>query len=47
MAQIYSRIVATGSALPERATTNDDLAHELSLRHIETSDGWIRTRTGI
>ncbi len=47
MAQIFSRIVATGSALPERATTNDDLANELSLRHIETSDEWIRTRTGI
>ena len=37
----------TSSALPERATTNDDLANELSLRHIETSDEWIRTRTGI
>lgn len=47
MAQIYSRIVATGSALPEKAMTNAQLAQELSLRNIETSDEWIRTRTGI
>ncbi len=47
MASIYSRIVATGSALPQRALTNAALAQELSLRNIETSDEWIRTRTGI
>lgn len=47
MPQLYSRIVATGSALPEKATTNVQLADELSLRGIQTSDEWIRSRTGI
>ena len=37
-----SRIVATGRALPRTALTNNDLA-----RYMETSDEWIRTRTGI
>lgn len=36
------RIVGTGSALPERVVTNDELASFL-----DTSDAWIRTRTGI
>ena len=38
----YSRIVGTGSYLPERVMTN----HEFAAR-LETSDEWIRTRTGI
>lgn len=42
MAQIYSRIIATGSALPERVLTNADLE-----KFVDTSDEWIRTRTGI
>ena len=42
MAQIYSRIVATGSALPERVLTNADLE-----KFVETSDEWIHSRTGI
>ena len=33
---------AVGAYLPERVVTNDDLAHEL-----DTSDEWIRERTGI
>ena len=37
-----SRIVATGRALPRTAVTNSDLA-----RVMDTSDEWIRTRTGI
>lgn len=36
------RIVGTGSALPHRIVTNDDLAAMM-----DTSDEWIRTRTGI
>lgn len=36
------RILGTGSALPERAVTNDDLSEFL-----DTSDEWIGTRTGI
>jgi 3-oxoacyl-[acyl-carrier-protein] synthase-3 len=38
----YSRIVGTGSYLPARVVTNDDLA-----KMIDTSDEWIRSRTGI
>jgi 3-oxoacyl-[acyl-carrier-protein] synthase III len=39
-----SRIVGTGTYLPERVVTNDDLAQTMG---IETSDAWIRERTGI
>ena len=44
---IYSRIVASGSYLPPRVVTNDDLAAELAGRGIETSNDWIVERTGI
>lgn len=43
----YSRITGTGSYLPPRRVTNDDLARELATRGIETSDQWIVERTGI
>lgn len=39
---MFSRIIGTGSYLPEKVVTNDDLA-----RRVDTSDEWIRTRTGI
>jgi 3-oxoacyl-[acyl-carrier-protein] synthase-3 len=39
---IYSRIAGTGSYLPPRVMTNDELAARL-----DTSDAWIRSRTGI
>ena len=39
---IWSRIVGTGSYLPAKIVTNDDLA-----KRMDTSDEWIRTRTGI
>ena len=39
---IYSRIVGTGSYLPEKVMTNAEFAARL-----ETSDEWIRERTGI
>jgi len=38
----YSRIIGTGSYLPENVLTNDDLA-----KMVDTSDQWIRERTGI
>jgi 3-oxoacyl-[acyl-carrier-protein] synthase-3 len=38
----YARILATGSALPERIVTNADLE-----KMVDTSDEWIRSRTGI
>lgn len=37
-----SRICGTGSALPKKEVTNDDLG-----KIIETSDEWIKSRTGI
>jgi len=40
--RIYSRIAGTGSYLPEKMLTNDDLA-----KIVDTSDEWIRSRTGI
>src|SRR5471030_3243488 len=39
---IYSRIAGTGSYLPPRIVTNEEFAQRL-----ETSDAWIRERTGI
>ena len=47
MKRRYARIVATGSALPDRVVTNDELARDLGGRGIETSDEWIVARTGI
>lgn len=47
IAPIYSRVTGTGSALPERIVTNDDLAADLATRGIETSHQWIFERTGI
>lgn len=38
----YSRIIATGSYLPERILTNAELE-----QMVETTDQWIRERTGI
>jgi 3-oxoacyl-[acyl-carrier-protein] synthase III len=43
----YSRIIGTGSALPERRLTNADMVELLAQRGIETSDDWIVERTGI
>ena len=39
---IYSRIIGTGSYLPRNVVTNADLE-----RRMDTSDAWIRSRTGI
>ncbi|RPE81259.1 beta-ketoacyl-ACP synthase III [Vulcaniibacterium tengchongense] len=39
---IYARIAGTGSYLPPKVLTNDDLA-----KFVDTSDEWIATRTGI
>ena len=39
---IYSRIAGTGSFLPPRVVTNEELS-----RSMDTSDEWIRGRTGI
>ncbi|HTS87468.1 MAG TPA: hypothetical protein VMG41_03165, partial [Gemmatimonadales bacterium] len=39
---LHSRIVGTGFHVPERVMTNDDFS-----RVMDTTDEWIRTRTGI
>jgi 3-oxoacyl-[acyl-carrier-protein] synthase III len=44
---VYSRITGTGSYLPPRRLTNDDMAAMLAARGLETSDAWIVERTGI
>ena len=43
----YSRITGTGSFLPPRRLTNTELAAQLAVDGIETSDEWIVERTGI
>ena len=43
----YSRITGTGSYLPPRRLTNDDMVAMLAPRGVETSDQWIVERTGI
>ncbi|WP_157263683.1 beta-ketoacyl-ACP synthase III [Azohydromonas aeria] len=43
----FSRIAGTGSVLPPRRLSNDDLVRQLAARGIETSDAWIVERTGI
>ncbi len=47
MSRRYSRITGTGSYLPPRRVSNDDLVKELAARGVETSDQWIVERTGI
>jgi 3-oxoacyl-[acyl-carrier-protein] synthase-3 len=43
----YSKIIGTGSYLPQRRVSNDDLAGQLAAKGIETSDEWIFSRSGI
>jgi len=43
----FSRILGTGSYLPPRRVSNDELAAQLAQDGIETSDQWIVERTGI
>jgi 3-oxoacyl-[acyl-carrier-protein] synthase-3 len=42
-----TRITGTGSHLPPRRLSNDDLVRQLAARGVETSDEWIVERTGI
>lgn len=39
---VFSKIIGTGSYLPEKIVTNDDMA-----KLVDTSDEWISSRTGI
>ena len=40
--KVFTKIIATGSYLPEKILTNDDLS-----KFVDTSDEWIHTRSGI
>jgi 3-oxoacyl-[acyl-carrier-protein] synthase III len=40
--QVYARVAGTGSYLPEKVLTNDDLS-----KIVDTSDEWISSRSGI
>ncbi|HCV87601.1 MAG TPA: 3-oxoacyl-ACP synthase, partial [Alphaproteobacteria bacterium] len=42
MAESATLMISVGSYLPERIVTNDELAG-----FVDTSDAWIRQRTGI
>lgn len=44
---IYAKIIGTGSYLPPNRITNDELASILAKQGVETSDEWIKTRSGI
>ncbi|MDR5757700.1 beta-ketoacyl-ACP synthase III [Caballeronia sp. LZ035] len=44
---LYSRVLGTGSYLPDERVTNQDLADRLAKQGVETSDEWIVARTGI
>jgi 3-oxoacyl-[acyl-carrier-protein] synthase-3 len=44
---LYSKIIGTGSYLPPKRVTNNELAAQLAKKGIETSDEWIVTRSGI
>ncbi|HWZ49704.1 MAG TPA: beta-ketoacyl-ACP synthase III [Herbaspirillum sp.] len=44
---LYSKIIGTGSYLPPKRVTNNELADQLAADGIETSDEWIVSRSGI
>ena len=44
---IFARVAGTGSYLPELRLTNQDLVERLAITGLETSDEWIKTRSGI
>ena len=44
---LYSKIIGTGSYLPPKRVTNQELTAQLAQREIETSDEWIVSRSGI
>ncbi|MBI3284566.1 MAG: ketoacyl-ACP synthase III [Burkholderiales bacterium] len=43
----YSKIIGTGSYLPPKKVSNQELAEQLAAKGIETSDEWIFSRSGI
>jgi 3-oxoacyl-[acyl-carrier-protein] synthase-3 len=45
--EMFSRVVGTGRALPGQPVSNAALVERLAKSGIESSDEWIRERTGI
>ncbi|MDI9335776.1 MAG: beta-ketoacyl-ACP synthase III [Gammaproteobacteria bacterium] len=45
--QKYARVIASGSFLPKKRLTNQDLVEILSKHQVDTSDDWIVQRSGI
>lgn len=43
----YSKIIGTGSYLPPKKVSNQELTEQLAAKGIETSDEWIFSRSGI
>ncbi|MFZ6710439.1 beta-ketoacyl-ACP synthase III [Undibacterium sp. TC9W] len=43
----YSKIIGTGSYLPPKKVSNQELTDQLAAKGIETSDEWIFSRSGI
>ncbi|MBK1890830.1 ketoacyl-ACP synthase III [Undibacterium sp. 14-3-2] len=44
---MFSKIIGTGSYLPAKKVSNQELADQLAKKGIETSDEWIVSRSGI
>ncbi|MCM1129190.1 MAG: ketoacyl-ACP synthase III [Alistipes senegalensis] len=44
---VYAKIIGTGSYLPPRRVPNEELVDMLAKKGVETSDEWIRSRSGI
>lgn len=45
--RIYSKVIGCAGYLPDNKVSNFELAQRLAQNNIETSDEWIRARTGI
>ena len=43
----FSRVLGTGGYLPGKPVTNQDLVNKLEELDVETSDEWIKERSGI
>ncbi len=45
--ELAAKITGTGSAFPEKVVTNQDIVERIAKDGLETSDEWIRERTGM
>ena len=45
--KFFSRVLGTGGYLPGKPVTNQDLVNRLRKLDVETSDEWIKERSGI